>query len=138
MVVSMQPEQRNYDGFERRMIQTATSYATTRRRAKTGTLEGPRKIAEAFETVRRRSCHIPSEEFCVRSISTIAPWRRSKSPRIARQNDGSVRLFHVVPMIVSPTGMPVYIDIYKGQEEPYGKSSARSPRSDCMESSTNC
>ena len=27
--------------------------------------------------------------------------------QIARQNDGSVLLFHVVPMIISPTGMPV-------------------------------
>ena len=37
--------------------------------------------------------------------------------QIARDNDGMVLLFHVVPMIVPATGMPVYVDIYKGQEE---------------------
>jgi CBS domain-containing protein len=37
--------------------------------------------------------------------------------QIARDNDGLVLLFHVVPMIVAPTDTPVYIDIYKGQEE---------------------
>ena len=37
--------------------------------------------------------------------------------QIARDNDGMVLLFHVVPMIVAPTGMPIYVDLYKGQEE---------------------
>jgi len=37
--------------------------------------------------------------------------------QIARDSDGLVLLFHVVPMIVPVTGMPVYVDIYKGQEE---------------------
>jgi len=37
--------------------------------------------------------------------------------QIARQNDGTVLLFHVVPMVIAPTGMPLYVDIYKGQEE---------------------
>jgi len=37
--------------------------------------------------------------------------------QIARDNDGLVLLAHVVPMIVAPTGMPVYVDLYKGQEE---------------------
>ena len=37
--------------------------------------------------------------------------------QMARDNDGIVLLFHVVPMIVAPTGMPIYVDIYKGQEE---------------------
>src|SRR5208282_3824898 len=37
--------------------------------------------------------------------------------QIARQNDGIVLLFHVVPMMIAPAGMPVYVDIYKGQEE---------------------
>jgi nucleotide-binding universal stress UspA family protein len=36
---------------------------------------------------------------------------------IARQNDGTVLLMHIVPMIIPPTGMPVYVDLYKGQEE---------------------
>ena len=37
--------------------------------------------------------------------------------QIARDNDGTVLLLHVVPMVVAPTGMPIYVDIYKGQEE---------------------
>jgi nucleotide-binding universal stress UspA family protein/predicted transcriptional regulator len=37
--------------------------------------------------------------------------------QIARQNDGTVLLFHVVPMMIAPTAMPVYVDIYRGQEE---------------------
>src|SRR5271168_2993088 len=37
--------------------------------------------------------------------------------QVARQNDGMVLLFHVVPMMIVPTSMPVYVDIYKGQEE---------------------
>jgi len=36
---------------------------------------------------------------------------------IARQSDGTVYVFHVVPMIIPPTGLPVYVDLYKGQEE---------------------
>lgn len=37
--------------------------------------------------------------------------------QMARDNDGMVLVCHVVPMVVAPTGMPVYVDIYKGQEE---------------------
>jgi nucleotide-binding universal stress UspA family protein len=37
--------------------------------------------------------------------------------RIARHNDATVYALHVVPMIIPPTGMPVYVDVYKGQEE---------------------
>jgi nucleotide-binding universal stress UspA family protein len=37
--------------------------------------------------------------------------------QVARANDGIVYVFHVVPMIIPPTGMPVYVDLYKGQEE---------------------
>jgi nucleotide-binding universal stress UspA family protein len=36
---------------------------------------------------------------------------------LARQNDGTVLVLHVVPMIIAPTGMPVYVDLYKGQDE---------------------
>jgi universal stress protein A len=36
---------------------------------------------------------------------------------IARQNDGTVLLFNVVPMILPPAGSPIYVDVYKGQEE---------------------
>jgi nucleotide-binding universal stress UspA family protein/predicted transcriptional regulator len=37
--------------------------------------------------------------------------------QLARQNDGTIFLMHVVPMIIPPTGMPIYVDLYKGQEE---------------------
>jgi CBS domain-containing protein len=37
--------------------------------------------------------------------------------QIARQNDGTVSLFHVVPIMIAPTAMPAYVDIYKGQDE---------------------
>jgi universal stress protein A len=37
--------------------------------------------------------------------------------QFARHNDGSVFLLHVVPMVVPPSGMPMYVDIYKGQEQ---------------------
>jgi nucleotide-binding universal stress UspA family protein len=36
---------------------------------------------------------------------------------LARQSDGTVFVLHVVPMIVQPTAMPVYVDIYKSQED---------------------
>lgn len=36
---------------------------------------------------------------------------------VCRQNDGTLFVLHVVPLIVLPTGTPVYIDLYKGQEE---------------------
>ncbi len=35
---------------------------------------------------------------------------------LARQNDGTVILLHVVPTIVAPTGIPVYADLYRSQE----------------------
>jgi len=36
---------------------------------------------------------------------------------LARSSDGTVFVLHIVPMIVQPTAMPVYVDIYKSQEE---------------------
>ena len=36
---------------------------------------------------------------------------------IARQNDGTVCVLHVVPMIIPPAGMPTYVDLYKREEE---------------------
>lgn len=36
---------------------------------------------------------------------------------IARQNDGTVSVLHVVPMIVPPVGMPVYVQLYQGQRQ---------------------
>ena len=37
--------------------------------------------------------------------------------RIATENSGTVFLMHVVPLVVAPTGMPNYVDIYKNQEK---------------------
>ncbi len=36
---------------------------------------------------------------------------------LARHSDATVFVLHVVPMIIQPTGMPVYVDLYKSQEE---------------------
>jgi nucleotide-binding universal stress UspA family protein len=36
---------------------------------------------------------------------------------IARQNHGTVFVLHVVPMIVPPLGMPVYVQLYEGQRQ---------------------
>jgi universal stress protein A len=36
---------------------------------------------------------------------------------IARQSDGTVFVLHVVPMIVPPIGMPVYVQLYEGQRQ---------------------
>ncbi len=36
---------------------------------------------------------------------------------LARHSDAIVFVLHVVPMIIQPTGMPVYVDIYKSQEQ---------------------
>jgi nucleotide-binding universal stress UspA family protein/predicted transcriptional regulator len=41
----------------------------------------------------------------------------SAASDLARRSDGTVYVLHVVPMIVQPTAMPVYVDIYKSQEE---------------------
>jgi acetoin utilization protein AcuB len=40
-----------------------------------------------------------------------------EAAELARQGDGTVYVLHVVPMIIQPTGMPVYVDLYKSQEE---------------------
>jgi len=37
--------------------------------------------------------------------------------QIATETGGTVFLMHVVPMVVAPTGMPNYVDIYKDQEK---------------------
>jgi nucleotide-binding universal stress UspA family protein/CBS domain-containing protein len=36
---------------------------------------------------------------------------------LARQSDGTVFVLHVVPMIVPPLGMPVYVQLYEGQRQ---------------------
>ena len=37
--------------------------------------------------------------------------------RVAAEANGTIFLMHVVPMVVTPTGMPNYVEIYKDQEK---------------------
>jgi nucleotide-binding universal stress UspA family protein/predicted transcriptional regulator len=37
--------------------------------------------------------------------------------QLARHTDGTVYVLHVVPMIIPPTGTPIYVDLYKEQEQ---------------------
>jgi nucleotide-binding universal stress UspA family protein/predicted transcriptional regulator len=37
--------------------------------------------------------------------------------KLALQLDSTLYVLHVVPMIIPPTGMPVYVDLQKGQDE---------------------
>jgi nucleotide-binding universal stress UspA family protein/predicted transcriptional regulator len=46
-----------------------------------------------------------------------APAVLDAAVRIATDTGGIVFLMHVVPMVVAPTGMPNYVDIYKDQEK---------------------
>ncbi len=54
-------------------------------------------------------CPIDFDENSLNALETAT--------RFARQNDGLVVALHVVPLIIPPTGMPVYVDMYKGQED---------------------
>jgi nucleotide-binding universal stress UspA family protein/predicted transcriptional regulator len=58
---------------------------------------------------RRILCPIDFDENSLSALSTAA--------EIAREHDGTVYVLHVVPLIVQPTAMPVYVDLYKGQAE---------------------
>ena len=54
-------------------------------------------------------CPVDFDDNSMRALDTAA--------NLARENNGTVFVLHVVPLIVPPTGMPVYVDLYKGQEE---------------------
>ena len=58
---------------------------------------------------RKILCPIDFDENSLNALETAT--------RFARQNDGVVVALHVVPLIIPPTGIPVYVDMYKGQEE---------------------
>jgi len=58
---------------------------------------------------RRILCPIDFDENSLSALATTA--------ELAREHDGTVYVLHVVPLIVQPTAMPVYTDLYKGQEE---------------------
>ena len=58
---------------------------------------------------RKILCPIDFDENSLNALETAT--------RFARHNDGVVVVLHVVPLIIPPTGMPVYVDMYKGQEQ---------------------
>ncbi|HKN15054.1 MAG TPA: universal stress protein [Candidatus Binatus sp.] len=58
---------------------------------------------------RRILCPVDFDDNSMQALDTAA--------NLARESDGTVFVLHVVPMIIAPTGMPVYVDLYKGQEE---------------------
>jgi nucleotide-binding universal stress UspA family protein/predicted transcriptional regulator len=58
---------------------------------------------------RKILCPIDFHDSSLNALDTAA--------QIARQNDGVVFVLHVVPMIIQPTAMPVFVDMYKGQQE---------------------
>ena len=58
---------------------------------------------------RRILCPVDFDDNSMQALDTAAD--------LARENNGTVFVLHVVPMIVPPTGMPVYVDLYQGQEE---------------------
>lgn len=58
---------------------------------------------------RKILCPLDFEENSMLALDTAAD--------LARGNDGTVLVMHVVPMVVPPTGMPVYVDLYRGQED---------------------
>jgi len=58
---------------------------------------------------QRILCPIDFDDNSIAALATAAD--------LARRFDGTVYVLHVVPMIVQPIAMPVYVDIYKSQEE---------------------
>jgi len=58
---------------------------------------------------QRILCPVDFDDNSMQALDTAA--------NLARENNGTVFVLHVVPMIIAPTGMPVYVDLYKGQEE---------------------
>jgi nucleotide-binding universal stress UspA family protein len=54
-------------------------------------------------------CPVDFDDNSMEALDTAA--------NLARENNGTVFVLHVVPMILTPTAMPVYVDLYKGQEE---------------------
>ena len=58
---------------------------------------------------RKILCPVDFDDNSMEALDTAA--------NLARESNGTVFVLHVVPMILAPTGMPVYVDLYKGQEE---------------------
>jgi acetoin utilization protein AcuB len=72
-----------------------------------------KKRLRSFESMsfpyQRILCPVDFDENSLAALTAAAD--------LARRSDGTVYVLHVVPMIVQPTAMPVYVDIYKSQEE---------------------
>ncbi|HYL59805.1 MAG TPA: universal stress protein [Candidatus Acidoferrales bacterium] len=58
---------------------------------------------------RKILCPVDFEENSMLALEAAAD--------LARANDGTLLVMHVVPMVIPPTGMPVYVDLYRGQED---------------------
>ncbi len=58
---------------------------------------------------RKILCPVDFDDNSMQALDTAA--------NLARESNGTVFVLHVVPIIIEPTGMPVYMDLYKGQEE---------------------
>jgi nucleotide-binding universal stress UspA family protein len=58
---------------------------------------------------RKILCPVDFDDNSMQALDTAA--------NLARENDATVFVLHVVPMVLAPTGMPIYVDLYKGQEE---------------------
>ena len=58
---------------------------------------------------RKILCPVDFDDNSMEALDTAA--------NLARESNGTVFVLHVVPMVIEPTGMPVYMDLYKGQEE---------------------
>ncbi len=54
-------------------------------------------------------CPVDFDDNSMEALDTAA--------NLARENNGTVFVLHVVPMIIMATGMPVYSDLYTGREE---------------------
>jgi nucleotide-binding universal stress UspA family protein len=54
-------------------------------------------------------CPVDFDDNSMKALDTAAD--------LARENKGTVFVLHVVPLILAPTGMPVYVDLFKEQEE---------------------
>lgn len=58
---------------------------------------------------RRILCPVDFDDNSMQALDTAVD--------LARANNGTVFVLHVVPTIVMPTGKPIYVDLYQGQQE---------------------
>jgi len=58
---------------------------------------------------RKILCPLDFDENSIAALENAA--------ELARHHDATLYVLHTVPMIVMPTSMPLYVDIYKGQED---------------------